>query len=59
MRQIENEMDKNLFVDKDLKDFTKGKEILDSLFKLNSSDASGLVKDALILYGMYKLKGGK
>lgn len=52
-------MDKNLFVDKDLKDFTKGKEILDSLFKLNSSDVSGLVKDALILYGMYKLKGGK
>lgn len=52
-------MDKNLFVDKDLKDFTKGKEILDSLFELNSSNISGLVKDALILYKMYKLKGGK
>ena len=59
LEQLKNEMDKNLFVDKDLKDFTKGKEILDSLFELNSSDVSGLVKDALILYGMYKLKGGK
>ena len=53
VEQLKNEMDKNLFVDKDLKDFTKGKEILDS------SNISGSVKDALILYGMYKLKGGK
>lgn len=59
LEQLKNEMDKNSFVDKDFKDFTKGKEIIDSLFELNSSDASGLVKDTLILYGMYKLKGGK
>ena len=59
VEQLKNEMDKNLFVDKDLKDFTKGKEILDSLFELNSSNISGSVKDALILYGIYKLKGGK
>lgn len=59
VEQLKNEMDKNLFVDKDFKDFTKGKEILDSLFELNSSNINGSVKDALILYGMYKLKGGK
>ena len=59
VEQLKNEMDKNLFVDKDFKDFTKGKEILDSLFELNSSNIRGSVKDALILYGMYKLKGGK
>lgn len=59
VEQLKNEMDKNLFVDEDLKDFTKGKEILDSLFELNSSNISGSVKDTLILYGMYKLKGGK
>lgn len=59
VEQLKNEMDKNLFQDKDFKDFTKGKEILDSLFELNSSNISGSVKDALILYGMYKLKGGK
>lgn len=59
VEQLKNEMDKNLFVYKDLKDFTKGKEILDSLFELNSPNVSGLVKDTLIFYGMYKLKGGK
>lgn len=59
VEQLKNEMDKNSFVNKDLKDFTKGKEIFDSLFKLNSPNISGLVKDALFLYGMYKLKGGK
>ena len=53
------QLKKNSFVDKDLKDFTKGKEILDSLFELNSPNISGLVKDALFLYGMYKLKGGE
>lgn len=59
VEQLKNEMDKNLFVDKDLKDFTRVKEILDSLFELNSPIISGLVKDTLFLYGMYKLKGGK
>ena len=57
IEQLKSEIDKNTFVDKNLKDFNKGKEIVDNLLELNKVDDS--VKYALLLYCMYKMKGGK
>ena len=57
VEQLKSEIDKNTFVDKNLKDFNKGKEIVDNLLELNKVDDS--VKYALLLYCMYKIKGGK
>lgn len=57
IEQLKSEMDKNTFVDKNLKDFNKGKEIVDNLLELNKVDDS--VKYVLLLYCMYKMKGGK
>lgn len=57
VEQLKAEIDKNTFVDKNLKDFNKGKEIVDNLLELNKVDDS--VKFALLLYCMYKIKGGK
>lgn len=57
VEQLKAEIDKNTFVDKNLKDFNKGKEIVDNLLELNKVDDS--VKYALLLYCMYKIKGGK
>lgn len=54
---LKEELDNNKFVDKDLKDFEKGKEIIDNLSKLNDIDDN--VKYALLLYVIYKAKGGK
>lgn len=58
VEQIKNEMDKNSFVDKNLKDFNKGKEIIDDLFKLNNDNLDDSVKCAILLYFTYKAKGG-
>ena len=57
IEQLKLEMDKNTFVDKNLKDFNKGKQIVDNLLELSKVDDS--VKYALLLYCMYKMKGGK
>ena len=57
IEKLKSEIDKNTFVDKNLKDFNKGKEIVDNLLELNKVDDS--VKYALLLYCMYKMKGGK
>lgn len=57
IEQLKAEIDKNTFVDKNLKDFNKGKEIVDNLLELNKVDDS--VKFTLLLYCMYKIKGGK
>lgn len=57
VEQLKSEIDKNTFVDKKLKDFNKGKEIVDNLLELNKVDDS--VKYALLLYCMYKIKGGR
>ena len=54
---LKEEIDKNKFVDKDLKDFEKGKDIIDNLSKLNDMDDK--VKYTLLLYAIYKAKGGK
>lgn len=58
VEQIKNEMDKNSFVDKNLKDFNKGKEIIDDLFNLNNDNLDDSVKYAILLYFTYKAKGG-
>ena len=57
VEQLKTEIDKNTFADKNLKDFNKGKEIVDDLLELNKVDDS--VKYALLLYCMYKMKGGQ
>ena len=57
VEQLKTEIDKNTFADKNLKDFNKGKEIVNDLLELNKVDDS--VKYALLLYCMYKMKGGQ
>lgn len=59
VEQLKSEIDKNTFVDKNLKDFDKGKEIVDNLLELNKTNGDDSVKYALLLYCMYKIKGGK
>lgn len=57
--QLKKEIDKNTFVDKNLKDFNEGKEIVDNLLELNKTNVDDSVKYAVLLYCMYKIKGGK
>ena len=59
LEQLKTEIDKNIFTDKELKDFNKGKEIIDNLIELNKTNIGENVKNVLMLYCMYKLKGGK
>lgn len=57
--QLKEEINKNLVATKDIEDFNKGKEIIDNLLKLNKTNVNATVKYALLLYSMYKIKGGK
>lgn len=59
IEQLKKEIDKNTFVDKNLKDFNEGKEIVDNLHELNKTNVDDTVKYAVLLYCMYKIKGGK
>lgn len=59
IEQLKKEIDKNTFVDKNLKDFNEGKEIVDNLLELNKTNVDDTVKYAVLLYCMYKIKGGK
>lgn len=59
VEQLKAEIDKNTFVDKNLTDFNKGKEVVDNLLELNKTNVDDSVKYALLLYCMYKIKGGK
>lgn len=59
IEQLKKEIDKNTFVDKNLKDFKEGKEIVDNLLELNKTNVDDSVKYAVLLYCMYKIKGGK
>lgn len=59
IEQLKKEIDKNTFVDKNLKDFNEGKEIVDNLLELNKTNVNDSVKYAVLLYCMYKIKGGK
>lgn len=58
-KQLKAEIDKKTLVDKDLKNFNRGKEIIDNLIELNNTDIDDSVKYALLLYCIYKIKGGK
>lgn len=57
--QLKAAINKNMFVGKDLSDFCKGKEIIDNLLELNKTNVDDSVKYTLILYFVYKIKGGK
>lgn len=59
IEQLKAEINKNPFVGKNLKDFNKGKEMVDNLLELNKTNVDDSVKYALLLYCMYKIKGGK
>lgn len=59
VEQLKMEIDKNTFADKNLKDFNKGKEVVDNLLELNKTNVDDSVKYVLLLYYMYKIKGGK
>lgn len=59
IEQLKLELNKNTFVDKNSKDFNKGKEIIDNLLELNRNNVDDSVKNALMIYCMYKIKGGK
>lgn len=59
VEQLKMEIDKNIFADKNLKDFNKGKEVVDNLLELNKTNVDDSVKYVLLLYYMYKIKGGK
>lgn len=59
LEQLKEEIDKNTFIEKDLKDFNKGKKMIDSLLGLNETKVDDSVKYALLLYCIYKIKGGK
>lgn len=52
-------LDSNNFFDKDLQDFNTGKETIDNLLKINKTNVNKNVLDALIIYAIYKVKGGK
>ena len=39
--------------------YYKGKEVVDNLLELNKTNVDDSVKYALLLYCMYKIKGGK
>lgn len=52
-------LDSNDFLDKDLQDFNTGKETIDNLLKINKTNVNKNVLDALIIYAIYKVKGGK
>ena len=59
VEQLKMEIDKNTFADKNLKDFNKGKEVVDNLLELNKTNVDDSIKYALLLYCMYNIKGGK
>lgn len=54
--QLRAEIDNNKFVDKNLKDFQNGKDVIDNLSEFKNIDAN--VQYALLLYAVYKMKGG-
>lgn len=55
--QLKKEIDSNKFVDKKLKDYEKGKRAIDSLKDIQNTDQD--VQYALLIYTIYKVKGGK
>lgn len=55
--ELKKEIDNNSFVDKKLKDYEKGKKTIDDFSDIRQMNED--VQKALILYAIYKIKGGK
>lgn len=59
VEQLKEEIDKIVLTNKNLKDFNDGKKIIDSIFELNVNNVDDTVKNTLLFYCIYKIKGGK
>ena len=55
--QLKKEIDNNRFVDKKLKDYENGRKIIDNINDIHNMDQD--IQYALLLYAVYKIKGGK
>ena len=55
--QLKKEVDNNNFVDKKLKDYVNGRKAIDGFKDIQNMDQD--VQYALLIYAMYKIKGGK
>lgn len=59
VEQLKEKIDKIALTNKNLKNFNNGKKIIDSIFELNLNNIDDTVKNDLLLYCIYKIKGGK
>ena len=55
--QLKKEIDDNSFVDKKLKDYENGRKTIDGFKNIQNMDQD--VQYALLMYAIYKIKGGK
>ena len=55
--QLKKEIDNNSFVDKKLKDYGNGRKTIDGFKDIQNMDQD--VQYALLMYAIYKIKGGK
>ena len=55
--QLKKEIDNNSFVDKKLKDYENGRKTIDGFKDIQNMDQD--VQYALLVYAIYKIKGGK
>lgn len=55
--QLKKEIDNNFFVDKKLKDYENGRKTIDSFKDIQNMDQD--VQYAILMYAIYKIKGGK
>ena len=55
--QLKKEIDDNSLVDKKLKDYENGRKTIDSFNDIQNMDQD--VQYALLMYAIYKIKGGK
>lgn len=55
--QLKKEIDNNVFVDKKLKDYENGRKTIDSFKDIQNMDQD--VQYAILMYAIYKIKGGK
>lgn len=55
--QLKKEIDDNSFVDKKLKDYENGRKTIDGFKDIQNMDQD--VQYALLMYAIYKIKGGK
>ena len=57
VNQLKKEIDNNSFVDKKLKDYENGRKTIDGFKDIQNMDQD--VQYALLMYAIYKIKGGK